>query len=135
MKKEWRGVGGTPGGLKHFVIGMIMLIIGGYLLLNQVTVHSGFWSFVGFRSFGISLLPFLFGIGFLFFNGKSIVGWFLTIAGLLVIFAGILSNLSIYFRPASLFETLIMLILLVGGAALVFRSLKSLPSERDEQAS
>ena len=70
MKEEWKGVGGTPGGIKHFVVGMIMVIIGGYLLLNQVTVHTGIWGFFGFRSFGISLLPFLFGIGFLFFNGK-----------------------------------------------------------------
>jgi hypothetical protein len=130
MKESWKDVGGTPGGLKHFVIGAIMVIIGGYLLLSHVTVHSGFWSFFGFRSFGLSLLPFLFGIAFLFYNGRSIIGWFLTIAGLLIIFAGIISNLSIYFRPASLFDTLLMLVLLVGGVALVFRSLQSFPAER-----
>jgi uncharacterized protein len=133
--KDWKGVGGTPGGIKHFVVGMIMVIIGGYLLLNHVTVHSGLWGLFGFRSFGISLLPFLFGVGFLFFNGRSIIGWFLTIAGLLVILAGIIANLSIYFRPASLFETLIMLVLLVGGAALVFRSLQSQSAGQDERSS
>ena len=135
MKEQWKGVGGTPGGLKHFIVGMIMLIIGGYLILNQVTVHSGFWSFFAFRSFGIALLPFLFGIGFLFYNGRSIIGWFLTIGGFLVILAGIISNLSIYFRPASLFDTLIMFVLFVVGAALVFRSLRTIPAELEERPS
>ncbi len=125
MDEKWKNVGGTPGGLKHFVVGMIMVVVGGYLLLNQVIVHSGFWSLFSFSNFGIALLPFLFGIGFLFFNGKSIIGWFLTIGGFLVILAGIITSLNIYFRPTSLFNTLIMLVMLVGGSALVFRSLQS----------
>ena len=127
MREDWKGVGGTPGGVKHFLLGMIMLIIGVYLLLNQVVVHSGFWSLFSFKSFGIALLPFLFGIGILFYNGKSIVGWFLTGAGFLIILAGIIANLNIYFVPTSLFNTLIMLVLLVGGIGLVLRSLQTIP--------
>src|SRR5436309_10502641 len=33
----------------------------------------------------------------------------------LFILAGVIANMSIYFRPTSLFNTLVMLILLVGG--------------------
>ena len=33
-------------------------------------------------------------------------------------------NLNIYFRPTSLFNTLVMLVLLVGGLGLVARSLR-----------
>ena len=127
MGEQWKGVGGTPGGMRYFLIGMIMLIVGGYLLLNQVVVHSGFWSLFSFRSFGIAMLPFLFGIGFLFYNGKSIIGWFLTAGGFLVILAGIIANLNIYFMPTSLFNTLIMLVLLVGGVGLIVRSLQTIP--------
>jgi hypothetical protein len=127
MREDWKGVGGTPGGVKHFFLGMIMLIIGGYLLLNQVIVHSGFWSLFSFKSFGIALLPFLFGIGFLFYNGKSIAGWILTGGGFLIILAGIIANLNIYFVPTSLFNTLIMLVLLVGGIGLILRSLQTIP--------
>jgi hypothetical protein len=127
MGEDWKGVGGTPGGVKHFLLGMIMLIIGGYLLLNQVVVHSGFWSLFSFRSFGIALLPFLFGIGFLFYNGRSIVGWILTGGGFLIILAGIIANLNIYFVPTSLFNTLIMLVLMVGGIGLILRSLQTIP--------
>ena len=127
MSEEWKGVGGTPGGVKHFVVGLIMVIVGGYLLLNQVVVHSGFWGLFSFNSFGIALLPFLFGVAILFYNGKSIVGWFLTGGGFLVILAGIIANLHIYFMPTSLFNTLLMLILLVGGVSLIFRSLQTIP--------
>jgi hypothetical protein len=61
----------------------------------------------------------------LFRNGRSVAGWLLTIGGVLVIFSGIIMNLHIYFQPASLFNTLIMLVLLVGGLGLIARSMRS----------
>jgi hypothetical protein len=66
----------------------------------------------------------LFGVGILFWNGKSTIGWLLTVAGALFIFAGIIANMHIYFRGASLFNTMVMLILLVGGLVLIARSLR-----------
>jgi len=51
-------------------------------------------------------------------------GWLLTAAGAAIIFLGILMNLRIYFEPTSLFNTLLMLVLLAGGLGLVARSLK-----------
>jgi hypothetical protein len=119
------GAGGTPGGLGEFLIGLAMAVAGGYLLTSQVTVTGGFGSLWGYNSFGLSLVPLLFGIGLLFFNGRSILGWLLLIAGLVVIFAGILMNLHIYFQSTSLFNTLVMLILLVGGIGLLARSLRA----------
>jgi hypothetical protein len=41
-----------------------------------------------------------------------------------IIFVGILTNLDIYFQPTSLFNTLLMLVLLLGGVGLVARSLR-----------
>ena len=119
------GAGGTPGGVGQFLIGLAMAAAGGYLLTSQVMVTTSGWTLWGFNSFGLSLLPLLAGIGLLFFNGKSKVGWLLTVAGAAIIFAGILMNLSIYFRPTSLFNTLMMLVLLVGGLGLIARSLRS----------
>ena len=116
-------VGGTPGGLGHFLLGFAMACVGGYLLLNQVTVVGSYWSFYGANSFGITLLPILIGIGLLFWNGRSMIGWLLTIAGALFIFAGVIANLHIFFQPTSLFHTLIMLVLLVGGIATIARAL------------
>jgi hypothetical protein len=119
-----RGAGGTPGGLGSFLAGFAMVVAGGYLLLTRVTVTSGLWQFGGYNAFGLSLVPLLIGIGLLFFDGRSLVGWLLTGAGALIILAGIIANLQIYFRPTSLFDTLVILILLAGGLGLVARSLR-----------
>jgi uncharacterized protein len=117
-------VGGTSGGLGQFLLGFAMACIGGFLITNQVTVVSSYWNFWGGNSFGVTLLPMLFGIAILFWNGKSTFGWILTVAGALFIFAGIIANMHIYFRGATLFNTMVMLILLVGGLALIARSLR-----------
>ncbi len=108
-----------------FLIGLGMAIAGGWLLTNQVTVTSGYWHLWGYNGFGLSLIPLILGIGFLFFNGRSIIGWLLTFAGTVIIFVGILTNLDIYFRPTSLFNTLLMLVLFAGGIGLVARSLRA----------
>jgi hypothetical protein len=102
-----------------------MVVGGGYLLLTRVTVASGGWTLWGYNAFGLSLLPLLVGIGVLFFNGRSLLGWGLTAAGALIIVAGILANLHIYFQATSLYDTLIMLGLLAAGIGLVARSLRA----------
>ncbi len=101
-----------------------MVVVGVYLFLQQVTVSTGFWILWGYNAFGLSLIPLLVGIGWLFFDGRSIIGWLLVVLGALIIFAGILTNLQVYFRPTSLFNTIIMLGLLAGGLGLVARSLR-----------
>ena len=120
-----RSPGGTPGGMGTFLFGCAMVIVGGYWLLTRVTVTSTGWRFWGVNAFGLSLVPLLVGIGLLFFNGKSVAGWVLTAAGALIIVAGIISNLGIYFQPSSLFDTLLILGLIAGGIGLVARSLKA----------
>jgi hypothetical protein len=120
-----KGAGGTPGGLGTFFTGAAMVIAGGYLLLTRVTVTSSHWHFFGYNAFGLSLVPLLVGIGTLFFNGKSLFGWLFTGAGAIIIVAGIISNLGIYFRPTSLFDTLLILGLTAGGIGLVARSLST----------
>ena len=116
-------VGGTPGGLGHFIMGLVMACIGGYLLSNQVSIVGSYWDFYGGNTFGITLIPMLFGVGILFFNGRSHIGWLLTIAGALFILAGVIANMHLYFRATSLFNTIVMLVLLVGGLGLIARSM------------
>jgi len=121
--RRLKDVGGTSGGLGTFLLGFVMAAAGGFMLLQQVTVTSYYWHIFGYDAFGPSLVPLLLGILLLFYNGKGILGWLLVLGGLAIIVAGILLNLSIFFRPTSLFTTLIMLVLLVGGLGLVARSL------------
>jgi hypothetical protein len=128
-RKPFEGAGGTPGGVGEFFIGVLIASIGFYLLFSHVTVHSSYWNFFGFgggygRSFGISLIPLLFGIGILFVNGKSVLGWFLSVGGLLFILAGILMNLDIHFAGTSLMNALIMLALIAAGLGLIVKGLR-----------
>lgn len=118
------GAGGTSGGVGMFFGGLALVIAGGYLLLTRVSVISGGWHFYGYNAFGLTLFPLLIGIGVLFFNGRSIVGWVLTLGGALIILVGIIANLRIYLQPTSLFDTLLMLGMLAAGIGLVARSLR-----------
>lgn len=121
---ERRGAGGTSGGVPTFLFGVGLAAAGAYLLTSRVVVHTGGWRFWGFSGFGISLIPLLLGVGMLFFDGRSLVGKLLTFVGAVIIFAGILMNLDIYFQQTSLFATLLMLVMFVGGIGLVLRSLR-----------
>jgi hypothetical protein len=125
---KFEGAGGTAGGVGEFFIGVLVAAVGFYLLFSHVQVHSSYWNFMGAggvgHSFGISLIPLLFGIGILFVNGKSVLGWFLSVGGLLFILAGILVNLDIYFQRTSLMNTLIMLFMIAAGLGLVVKGLR-----------
>ena len=71
-------VGGTRGGFGEFVLGLLLLALGAYLLMARVVVTSGARSFFGDHSIGVALIPLFAGIALLFANARSIVGWVLT---------------------------------------------------------
>ncbi len=121
--RQLKDVGGTPGGLGQFLMGFVMACVGGYLISNQVSVVGSYWSFYGANTFGITLIPMLIGVALLFWNGRSILGWLVTGGGALFILAGVIANMHIYFQPTTLLNTMVMLVLLVGGLALIARSL------------
>lgn len=129
---DLRDVGGTKGGLGHFLIGLALAIAGGYLFLDNVTVHGGYWNFVGGagRSFGLTLIPVVIGIGLLFYEGRSFLGWLLFGGGLVIIVVGVIANLQIHFRHTSLFNTILMLGMFAAGVGLVIRSLSPVEAKR-----
>ena len=79
-------------------------------------------------------MPLLFGIGILFANGSSVVGRVLTAGGALIILAGIIMNLDIHFQQTSLFNTLVMLVLLVGGVGLIVRAVMPMGQPQEPSA-
>jgi len=126
--RDLRDVGGTRGGLGLFVVGLGMAIAGLYLLFQQVDVHGGYWhwgSWGNDRAFGLTLVPLLAGIGMLFWDSSNKGGWVLSGAGLLIIVVGIVANMRIHFRTTSLYDALLMLVLIAGGLGLILRSLRA----------
>ncbi len=133
MPPPARGAGGTPGGVGTFFAGLLLAVVGGYLVLNQVQVTSSFtffglWGWSRPAGFGLTMLPMLIGVGVLFFDGKSKLGWILTIGGVLTILAAILMSLSIRWETTSLFNTLLMFGMLAAGLGLIARSLRPYPA-------
>ncbi len=120
-----RGAGGTSGGIGQFFIGTGMAIAGGYLLLNQITVRTGFWHLWGRDTSGLVFIGFIIGVGVLFANGSSKLGWLLTLGSLVALITGVLMNLTVYFQQTTLWNTLVIFVLLAGGIGLVVRSLRA----------
>lgn len=123
-----RNPGGTSGGVGEFLIGLALLIAGGYLFLDNVTVSTaGNWGWGWFgsnRLFGVTLIPLFIGIAVLFFNGRSPIGWVLTVGSAIVIGVGIVANLTVQWRPTSLYFTLIIIGLMAAGIGFIARSVR-----------
>lgn len=128
-----RGAGGTSGGLGQFFLGLSMLIGGLYLLLNAITVSTQFgfgmrvYSFgqIGVTS-GMILIPFMIGIGIIFYDARNIIGWIAAIGSLVALVFGVLSLIHFNVRHMTAFDLITMLVLTVGGLGLFLRSLKTI---------
>lgn len=136
-----KGAGGTPGGIGSFFIGFLMMCMGFYLLLRSIVVTESFGFGVGLFQFamfggpfsvtsGMILIPMIFGIGMIFFNGRNYIGWVLAVGSLVALIAGVLANLRFSFRTMSSFDLLVILVLSVGGVGLFARSLRDTSSSK-----
>lgn len=132
-----RGAGGTSGGLGQFFIGIIMMCGGFYMLLNAITVSSNFG--MGMRLYGFStmggnhsittgmiMIPFIFGVGLIFYNGRNILGWILSLGSITGLIFGVISSIRFSFRTMTSFDLIVILVLAFGGLGLFLRSLKAL---------
>jgi len=126
-----RGAGGTDGGTGTFLIGIAMMIAGGYLLLSNIIIRPVFglgtsaFNIGGFPvTTGMILIPFIFGIGMVFYNSRNWIGWLLSIGSVIALVAGVIANLTLQFGRLSAFDLLVILILLFGGVGLFLRSLR-----------
>jgi len=126
-----RGAGGTNGGEGSFLLGLVMMCGGGYLLLRSIIVRPNFglgnsvYSFGGFSvTSGMVLIPFIFGVGMIFYNSRNWIGWLLAGGSLVALVFGVIANLNLEFARMSAFDLLVILVLFVGGIGLFLRSLR-----------
>lgn len=123
-RRRFAGPGGTSGGAGSFILGLLLAAVGAYLIMNQAIVSSGYWNWFGPQTFGLTLVPLLAGLAILFFDGRSAWGWALAAAGLLIIVAGILVNLHVYFRATTVYNAIIMFGAFAAGLGLMARSFR-----------
>jgi hypothetical protein len=129
-----RGAGGSEGGAGLFVLGLAMFCGGIYLLFNAIMVSSSFglgypvyqFSALGGMSVtsGMILIPFIFGVGLVFYNARSVLGWILACGSLVALVFGVIASLHFSFRTMSAFDLIVILVLAVGGLGLLLRSLQ-----------
>lgn len=128
-----RGAGGTPGGVVRFLLGVAMVIVGAYLLLNAIRVIHGFgfgrgiYTIGGFGiTSGMILIPFIIGIVVIFYDREKWYGWLLAIGSLLALVIGAIASIRFSFVGMSAFDVIVILILLFGGVGLLFNSVQDL---------
>ena len=137
-----RGAGGTNGGTGEFLIGFLMMCGGFYMLFNSIIVTSNLGAgmrLYGFNAFGgnyavtsgMVLIPFIFGVGFIFYNSRNLLGWALAAGSLVALVFGVIASIKFTFRTMSAFDLITILILSVGGLGLFLRSLREVRSEPD----
>ncbi|WP_457934701.1 hypothetical protein LOS73_06515 [Pseudoalteromonas sp. SCSIO 43210] len=130
-----KGAGGSSGGIGHFFIGLIMMCGGFYMLLNAISVTSNFglssriYSANALGGFGVTggmvMIPFIFGVGLIFYNSKNILGWVLSLGSLTALIFGVISSVRFSMRTMTSFDLIVIIILAFGGLGLFLRSLKS----------
>jgi hypothetical protein len=133
-KKPIEGAGGTPGGIGSFFIGLIMMCVGWYWILNSIMVTNSFHlssslyqaDFFGGMSItsGMILVPMIFGIGMIFFNSRNPLGWVLAVGALAALVFGVIVSMRFSFRHMSLFDLLVVFVMAFGGTGLFLRSLR-----------
>ena len=108
--------------LLTFLAGIIMLGAGLYILSQRVIVYSGFFGFgYGRLTSSLIMVPLIAGIVWLFATGSKgakILCW----AGIAIIIISVILSLHISLLAMTLFDWIILLILIFGGIGLLLRS-------------
>ena len=109
------------------------------MLLNAIKVTSSFgfsshlYQLGGFGlTSGMVMIPFMFGVGLMFYNGRNILGWLLTFGSLVALIFGVISSINFRFSYMSAFDLIVILVLCVGGIGLFLRSLKAIEKRYPE---
>ena len=127
--------GGREGGEGTFLLGLVMSIVGLWLLFDSVRIvggHHGFFSGMMGRgrggggmmgtttSMGIVLVPLFAGVVALFFDSRKKWAWVLTWFGLFVLVVEIISQFRPHFNVKGS-QMILLLVLIAGGCGLMLK--------------
>lgn len=111
--------------MKSFISGLAFFVIGVFLITQNTIVRAGF-NLGGITGgynppFGLLLLPVIIGVILLFAMDKQYLGWILIGFGIVTILLGLLMGLEISFKPTTLYQALMMFVLVAVGSGLMIR--------------
>ena len=112
--------------MREFVIGILLLSIGLFMLSMRVRVYSGWFAGFTIGSFhvasGVVTIPLIIGIVWYVMNTKSILAKWLCILGSLIIVISIIMSIHINWVSSTLFEYLLIFILSAVGLGLILKT-------------
>ena len=115
--------------LLTFFIGVVLLGAGLYWLFNSVVVESfGLGAFhIGSTSFnipsGLVIVPLIIGVFWWVISPNSFFAKVITVFGVVIIVASIIASVQFRFKQKSLYEYIIMILMIVAGSGLLARVL------------
>ena len=119
--------------LVTFLVGAAMLAAGLFWLTSMVQV-STVWG-MGFRvggvnvPSGLTLVPLIAGIVWVFYNPRSMGARLTCVIGVVIVIAGVLMSIRFHVARVSLFEFILTFVGIAGGAGLIARVLFSCPNK------
>ena len=129
------------GDFLQFLIGGCLFGAGGFLLANQVMVRSS-WSRAGGGLFGggfampwgtpgmgLLMLPLGIGVCMLFAGRYRRWANLLIWSSLAALFVGVLNSVRITFRPTTLWQLGVYIVMIAAGGGLMFRGMRSMDHE------
>lgn len=115
--------------LLQFVGGIAMLAVGLFIFSQKVIVHSSWFGYGGFSlagiriSSGLIIVPLIIGIVWMFATGASFASKVFTGFSVLLIVAAVVMNTNIHLTSMTLYEWVLILVLIFGGVGLTAKVL------------
>ncbi len=111
--------------LKEFAIGVLLFAVGLFMLSMKVRVSSGWYGFY-FGSFympsGIVIMPLIIGVIWYFANPKSNLSKVIMGLGVIFIIVSIIMSVRLTFTTSTLFEYLLIVLLIAAGLGLILKT-------------
>lgn len=114
----------TKDDFKYFG-GMALVMLGLFLLFQHVKLTTGywFWGMSATHGIGLMLIPLIFGIGWIFYNAKSMWGWIITAVSIITMVFTVLATLRLQFDQMSMLGVIMMLLPFAFGFALILQGI------------
>ena len=117
----------TKRNLWLFVIGVVMLAVGLFIFSQKVLVSSSFlsgWSIGGLHiTSGLIVVPLIIGVIWMFITEANLISKIFTGLSVILIIVAVIMSTRIYLETVTLFDWILMLVLIFGGLALVLKTL------------
>lgn len=109
----------------EFYVGIVLIFSGIFFLLSKAVVRSS-WLTVSIGglnvSTGLVVIPLMVGVIWLCYNPKSFIAKLITVFGSIAVIGAIMLSLRISFVTTSMFDYVIMILLMAAGAGTLLKA-------------